>query len=172
MFPRQFTGLPVHLLRTSQECPALLDENKGLSNGRYGFTPRMTSCAFLCSSKWFYCSTAGRTCLLGCSSIWDAFMLPFRDDLRERWACVRWLACAAKVSAITFWRQCEEMDLRWAFEVPVMISWALRKGWASFTSQCFEYFLNVCKFSCTPLIKMKALCQEMTLGYRDLGEKK
>lgn len=35
-------------------------------------------------------------------------------------------------------------------------------------SQCFEYFSNVCKFSCTPLIKMKALCQEMALDHSEI----
>lgn len=38
-----------------------------------------------------------------------------------------------------------------------------KEGLGLLYSQCFEYFSNVCKFSCTPLIKMKALCQEMAL---------
>lgn len=38
-----------------------------------------------------------------------------------------------------------------------------KEGLGLLYSQCFEYFSNVCKFSCTPLIKMKALCQEITL---------
>lgn len=37
-------------------------------------------------------------------------------------------------------------------------------------SQCFGYFSNVCKFSCTPLIKMKALCQEMALDDLEIEE--
>nr|KAF6349042.1 hypothetical protein mMyoMyo1_011629 [Myotis myotis] len=35
-----------------------------------------------------------------------------------------------------------------------------KEGLGLLYSQCFS---NVCKFSCTPLIKMKALCQEMAL---------
>ena len=54
-------------------------------------------------------------------------------------------------SVITSW-QIELMDLRY--------SW------------CFEYVSNVCKFSCTPLIKMKAVCQDMALDGLEIYQEK
>lgn len=40
-------------------------------------------------------------------------------------------------------------------------------GLGLLTPQCLEYFSNVCQFSCTVLIKVKAPCQEM--GARKLS---
>lgn len=68
-FPDNSQGIPVYLLKSSQEFPAALDKNKGFRNGRYGFTPRMI---------------ARRTCTLGCSfqylgSICASFQRPSYD---------------------------------------------------------------------------------------------
>lgn len=55
--------LSVYLLRSSQEFPALLDENKGLRNWRYAITPRIVLCAILCTERWFYCSITSELAL-------------------------------------------------------------------------------------------------------------